>query len=913
YVLVHPDIHSCVIDQFKQLKCKPHDNLYADRIFPRLHIFRKTSDIDIQYFELLLRRCGYYYCKLILEELTEDQLNDAIKILISALSETDIREKSETDIREKSAKLLLEVGSKLNEQQAKYVFLILMTGINYEKNEHSCGELLASIAIRLGGKYLEDAFEYGMFFKDELEILLIKLHEGERNENVFQYLINGLDNPIADFSRLCAKVLEKISMKLKEEHLNVALRRLSRRLRNTWILGHFSTSFEKISVKLNEEQLQYSFQCLIDGLEDEDRLMRIECAKMLVKLSIKWNQVQLDYAFRCLICGLNDRFVYVHKAYAELLVAHPMKWSQVQFDDAFKCLVNRLNEDIGWGYIYPIKIILMKLKDEYLDIAFKNLMDGLNNNKQRIRKECVDLLTAASMQWNKIQLDTLFVRLTMKESKDRDEHVRYSCAKAIQELLLQLDDKQINEAFGYLISGFKDKNKNVQCLCAKSLGKIVEKLNRIQLNIAFQCVMKKFNDKNEDIIVRKSSAESIVSIAVKLSEAQLNDASKCLVDRLNDEQEDELHEYCAYWIDKLLMKLNGIDENTLSLRESLEATLTIFEERQCNDEFMWLFNMFKKADSIKPHYSLQLSTLFWEPNGRKYNSAFKGKNEHVRNLCAYVIKGIALKLNEKQMDEVFEYFPFDRDHHILFFYLDSDDIDKRIHNFNDKQLYLFTKFYSQFLKKDNKVIEILLRISDDMWQRVIMYMLKMDTPRKEKEKRKFIDKKYTQQNQLNGNKEMNNINDIHMEILVLFLWAWIPRIQFNSNDKNLINSDAFNKLLQCCNEKAIRWKFPIEQKWNVDDNDIPHPRCDTSKPKDRYNVVCESARLGDMSQLTSALQDHRIDINDAFNEYGNAPLILAINNKRWDIARYCIEQGAWIDVRGGAFNENTSQTPVECM
>ncbi|ETO00378.1 hypothetical protein RFI_37069, partial [Reticulomyxa filosa] len=195
YVLVHPDIHSCVIDQFKQLKCKPYDNLYADSPFPCLHIFRKTINIDVQYFELLLRRRGYYDdCKQILEELTEGQLDDAIKILISALSETDIREDS--------AALLLKVGSKLNEQQAKHVFLILMIGLNYEKNERSCGELLASIALRLGGRYLEDAFKY------------------ERNENVFQYLINGLDNPIADFSKLCAKVLEKISMKLKEEHLN---------------------------------------------------------------------------------------------------------------------------------------------------------------------------------------------------------------------------------------------------------------------------------------------------------------------------------------------------------------------------------------------------------------------------------------------------------------------------------------------------------------------------------------------------------------------------------------------------------------------------------------------------------------------------------------------------------------------
>ncbi|ETO14619.1 hypothetical protein RFI_22749 [Reticulomyxa filosa] len=36
-----------------------------------------------------------------------------------------------------------------------------------------------------------------------------------------------------------------------------------------------------------------------------------------------------------------------------------------------------------------------------------------------------------------------------------------------------------------------------------------------------------------------------------------------------------------------------------------------------------------------------------------------------------------------------------------------------------------------------------------------------------------------------------------------------------------------------------------------------------------------------------------------------------IHNKHWDTARYCIEQGAWIDVREGGLDENTSQTPCE--
>ncbi|ETN99301.1 hypothetical protein RFI_38180, partial [Reticulomyxa filosa] len=270
YVLVHPDIHSCVIDQLTQLKRKQLRYSPPD-LFPCLYIFRKTSNIAVQYFELLLRRDEHYYCDNILKKSTKDQLDDAIKILINALSEKDIHESA--------ARLLFYNESKLNEKQAKYIFPILR--FNCGKHEDLCRKLLASIAVKLGGEYLEDVFNICLNIRTtfnfgyEFKILLIKMHEGERSEDVFQHLINGLDDPITDFRGLCARVLAEISMKLKEEHLNIALRCLSRR---------------NLSMKLNEEKLQYSFQCLIDGLKDKNRSTREECAKMLVELSMKWNQ-----------------------------------------------------------------------------------------------------------------------------------------------------------------------------------------------------------------------------------------------------------------------------------------------------------------------------------------------------------------------------------------------------------------------------------------------------------------------------------------------------------------------------------------------------------------------------------------------------------------------------------------------
>ncbi|ETO29856.1 hypothetical protein RFI_07265 [Reticulomyxa filosa] len=78
-----------------------------------------------------------------------------------------------------------------------------------------------------------------------------------------------------------------------------------------------------------------------------------------------------------------------------------------------------------------------------------------------------------------------------------------------------------------------------------------------------------------------------------------------------------------------------------------------------------------------------------------------------------------------------------------------------------------------------------------------------------------------------------------------------------------------------------------------------------------YVTVHEAAQLGDVTQLKSALENHSMNINNSLNEYGQTPLHLAINNRHWKAARYCIEQGAWIDFREGAIDAITSHTPLE--
>ncbi|ETO03429.1 hypothetical protein RFI_33980, partial [Reticulomyxa filosa] len=103
------------------------------------------------------------------------------------------------------------------------------------------------------------------------------------------------------------------------------------------------------------------------------------------------------------------------------------------------------------------------------------------------------------------------------------------------------------------------------------------------------------------------------------------------------------------------------------------------------------------------------------------------------------------------------------------------------------------------------------------------------------------------------------------------------RIRFRMSQKSRLNNPQFDKTLS-------QWKLPIEQRWNVDDK-IPLPFCTKSLNANKHKIV-------------TILR-------------GRTPLLLAMHCKNWNVARYCIKQGAWIDVREGAFNEVTSQAPVE--
>ncbi|ETO03469.1 26S proteasome non-ATPase regulatory subunit, partial [Reticulomyxa filosa] len=233
---------------------------------------------------------------------------------------------------------------------------------------------------------------------------------------------------------------------------------------------------------------------------------------------------------------------------------------------------------------------------------------------------------------------------------------------------------------------------------------------------------------------------------------------------------------------------------------------------------------------------------------------------------------------------------------------------------NDKQLYLLLIHLLERVKKQCEW-GALLKISEDMWKHATICGLKENIQMKNEN---------TLMNKENSNNRIcKTANDTDIQLLVVGLMTFNPRIQLVCDDNNT-NLDALSELIRYCDEQAIEWKFSTHQSKRNNSNidrDIQYPCLDdeieqVSKDKKAfkrcYAAVHEAARSGDLSQFKLILQNYPdIDINDSCNEYRQTPLHLAINNQHWDIARYCIEQGAYIDIREGAVNSFILRTPFE--
>ncbi|ETO07733.1 hypothetical protein RFI_29658 [Reticulomyxa filosa] len=931
-ILVHPDIYLCIIGQLGVSQTSETKKRWS-RLYPKCGVIL----VDI--------------LEAIALKVSETQINRVIEVLLDGLHNGD------EYVHKKCAKLIEEISWKMNKKQLKDNLKCLMDIFN--KNIPLCAvctNTLKIIVKKLNKKRVDitdillDGFQSQNIDLHEECAKLIKIISLNMNkkqlDDAFRDLINMFINKKISYCNACANTIRTIVVKLNKKQMDNALKYivLGFNTKDIDVFKLCAIVLKTIVMKLNKKQLEYICKCLLDSLEDGNEFFRQSSANLLEKISMKLNKKQPNNTFHFMIDGLQDKRKVIRHYCVRLIETLLKKWKPVQADVVFEHLMNKLinNKDKGGHWLYKASYtkILVQLNEIHLDTAFKYLIKGLKRKKQRIHKLCIDLLIALLMKWNQTQLDNFVMYLLKNGSKYKND-VRYLCAQTIQKL--KLNEKQLSaDVFNYLVNGLKkDPSKNVQYSCAESIGRVSVKLNNKQLNTAWECLINKLNNKNEDIV------------AMKLSKQQLSGTLKCLMNGVNDGNENGfVQKYCAYSLERknnliilsIICSMNSKNEEKdirFYCADIIEAISSKLSKRQIENTFKILIdNLNTKNRDVRISSAKGLKVIALRLNkGQLDNlfhclkSEFKDKDsemrflyadilrklvpnsndqlddlleclqygledeyDQVRYFCENILQTISTKVREQQLTIVCK-FLIDGFNH---FYKNIGDLCIKVlgtivMKLDDEQLcLLLNSFLKEFknisVRQRDKVNSVLSKISDDMWRRVTITALKENTKIKMGEK------------------------NIEMEFLAFGLLLYNPRMQFDHNDNNdnIINSEAFNELKRCYDKKFRECGFLIQQKWSDYDTlqiKLQLQHSNNYLHKDRYTSIHEAAKLGNVSQLNSALEYHHIDINDICNEHGQTPLHVAIHNKHWDTARYCIEQGAWIDVSEGYLDADTAQTP----
>ncbi|ETN99361.1 viral A-type inclusion protein [Reticulomyxa filosa] len=837
--------------------------------------------------------------------LNETQLNNLLQWLIKGYKDKD------EQLQNSCLKILQIISKNLSKQQVDDIFEFLLSGINdkYEKVRASCAKGLEMIASRLNETKLDHLLNWSKNnFEDTncwvrslcrqiFGIMFTQLNEQQRDD-LFEFLSDGLNNKSGDILQSYADTLQKIVLQLNTTQLNKLL------------LNKLNTMNNEVEI---EKPLSESNELDPDGF-----FMRRTKNK--------------------------DYDSYIHALRKTVL-----QLDEIKLDEVLPFFKKRLYRGIGHAYISYMKIfetILSGLNERQMGSLIKKLKNQYNKILlKRDKNGSVFDLYMKGLPEKALNLDgTLLYNLLQEGFNHTDDYVRDSYSELLKSIASKLNEQQTRSIFELLLKGLNNKYTNICCSCAKILREMVSKLSRTQLYNLLSMLKEKFDDK--DYEVQYLCVKILKKISSELTD-QLDDVLQCLKNGFNY-GDDSIHNSCAKILQRISPKLNNEQLSNMlqclsdrfklydgnlqnSSQKILQIIITKLKKRPLDETVKYLEYGSKDYD-IQSWilYTKIMSSISTELNKQQLDITFKFLSEiHYigiddRDLRIKTLEMIAFESDEVQLNNLLYYFqnklntksyiigdPYEQMLEIVLSKLNERQIDNTfkiwmdeynniiyrvcnsyaavlITKLNDEQLCLLINN----VLKDTVSGFVLSEISDDMWRRITITTLKKNTKIKMGKK------------------------NFEMESLASGLLACNPRIQFNHNDNNdnIINSEAFKELIDCCNKQAMKWGFSIQQKWrdyNTSQTKLQSQQSNSYIYKGLYASIHEAAKLGDISKLKSSLERHRIDINGAFNELGQTPLHVAIHNKRWDIARYCIEQGAWVDVGEGGLDANTSQAPCE--
>ncbi|ETO05326.1 hypothetical protein RFI_32072 [Reticulomyxa filosa] len=892
--------------------------------------------------------------------MSETQMDDIFKVLWKGF---DNRNKF---VHETCAKLIAKILCNMNERQLSNTFECLMN--KFDKTKTSIH--LTKSNKKITYHYLKDtmsqfdnsrrqfllrghsgvpepvhAYENKDSVKDEclhwssarlLAIISMKLNTNQFCI-LFQHLINGLQDKQKIVRLRYVLLLEKIVMTSGQEQLNVTFKRLTNELicnknkSRNWL---YKKLYTETLVRLNDIHSDTAFEYLMKGLKHKrSRVRKLYVVALLTIIPIKWNQTQLDNLVAYLIqnehkyknknvrysCAeslgristrlnekqlsavcdylkerLNDKNedILVRMSCAESLGRIAMKLDSQQFKNIVECLMNGINDDKENPFVqkyctYSLERVLPKMNErerkalmEYKKKQVNCLIKGLKDEDKNSCYYSVTSLANFLTRLNKRQLNNRFyfkkialhiddlLHCFNKGIEHKDYHIRHSCEIIFKIILPELNEIQLTNLLAWLKNGF-NKAYEIRYLCENLLTAISSKSNKQHICNMFESLINGFN--NKDGSIYQACMGGLQTITSKLNETQL--------DSMLDYLKKGFHS-----------GINKAGHSCIQILEIISPRLIKrqiapkLDGQQLSKLIQCLQKRLNDIDNIK-YSCLYIETMASNLHDQQLNDTVKclkygidSKDNAVQSSFGHILQEIFKKLDKQHLNT--------SDHSIYSWVTVFSIIAMRL---NDEQFCSLLNDLLQRLANKN-ANSVLSAISEDIWRRATIITLKENKPKKMRK------------------------NNIEIESLAFGLSQCNPCIYFDYNDtnSNLVNSDAFDELKRCYDRQAKKWGLPTQQKW--DGYDTPEiklklQRSNNNVQKDRYSAIHEAAKLGDIPQLKLALKC-RIDINE-FNEHGQTPLHVAIHNKQWDAARYCIEKYAWIDVRESALNGDTSQTPFE--
>ncbi|ETN97534.1 hypothetical protein RFI_39995, partial [Reticulomyxa filosa] len=548
YVLHHPDIHSCIIDQIKiiqtQLNTLNHDGLIRDRLelLQYLCISAKTSDVVVQcykqVFKMYYDMCANLLC-VISVKLNEQQLDNVIELMMCGLVQ------KATAIHYRYAFSIAKIALQLNERQLNKVFECLMNAFESGKITicYICAHALATISSQLGGKQLDYAFQYFIcnfpsyfyydYFNTDSIQFLMGLKEGQLGA-VFQCLIYRLSDH-NEYDRVkCAELLGKLSMKWNEKQLNDAFNSLKNK-------GMCGKALETITVKLSVEQFDNAFNYFISRFDCKKDSSHDKYADLLKEIAQRLDEKQMNIALKYCMDKLNDKNEHRKNRIKciQLLEIISNKCNEQQLNETFNSSMNIFNDgnndkNLRSECARLLGTIAVNLNGKHFDDAFQCLANGLKDGDSTVQQSCAKSLVTLSKKWDDKQLD-----VTFQCSIDGFQNINGYCCAASRHLLegiaMKLNEIQIDSVFTYLINGLKDNNETNRKLYAESIGFLSTKLNKKQLDDVFECLN---GLKNEKECIHALCEKSLGIIATKVSEKQLERVVNALISGLKDKNID---------------------------------------------------------------------------------------------------------------------------------------------------------------------------------------------------------------------------------------------------------------------------------------------------------------------------------------------------------------------------------------